>query len=156
MGLDRTSGQHTGVALVGEIIKSDEDEHLLFGWATVVEKGGKPVTDSQHDQISPDEIEAAAYDFVIRARVAGDMHERIGTGYLVESMVFTKEKQEALGIDIDLVGWWVGFHVHDDKVWNLIKEGKRPMFSIGGIAQREEIEGNGQEETDETSQLAGQ
>ena len=122
----------------GQIVKADEDQRLLFGWASVVEKDGALVTDSQGDQISPAELEHAAYDFVIRARIAGDMHEKVGTGHLVESMVFTAEKQEALGIDLALQGWWVGFKIEDDRVWDLIKSGDRPMFSIGGIAQREE------------------
>jgi len=34
-------------------------------------------------------------------------------------------------------GWWVGFLVDDDGVWEAHKRGERPEFSIGGRAKRE-------------------
>jgi hypothetical protein len=53
-------------------------------------------------------------------------------------MVFTAQKQEALGIDLGKVGWFIGMKIYDDKIWRQVKEGKFPAFSIGGLAQREE------------------
>jgi hypothetical protein len=55
-------------------------------------------------------------------------------------MVFTKETQAALGIDLKKTGWWIGFKVDDDTVWDAIKSGKYRAFSIGGMALRETVE----------------
>jgi hypothetical protein len=92
--------------------------------------------------LEPEELESAAYQFVELYREGGEMHERGGCAVLVESMVFTKEKQQALGIpDGTLpVGWWIGFKVTDEDVWSKVKNGTYPMFSIEGTAIREEIE----------------
>lgn len=38
------------------------------------------------------------------------------------------------------VGWWIGFRVTDDDVWEKVKSGEYSMFSIGGTAIREEVE----------------
>jgi len=120
------------------VMKADPDQQLIFGWASVVEQDGKIIVDKQGDMISPEELEKAAYDFTLYDRRHGDMHELVGTGRMVESMVFTKDKQAALGIDLKKVGWWVGFKVDDPRVWAGYKRGERPEFSIGGVGQRVE------------------
>lgn len=116
------------------IIKADPDQHLIFGWASVVEKDGRAIIDKQGDIIPVTELENAAYEFTLNSRDGGDMHSRMRVSKLVESMVFTKEKQAALGIDLKQVGWWVGFKVHDAELWSAHKRGERPEFSIGGAA----------------------
>ena len=63
----------------------------------------------------------------------------LGVGRLIESMVFTKEKQEALGINLGKVGWFVGFQIDDVDVWKKIETGEYVDFSIGGTGQREQI-----------------
>jgi hypothetical protein len=119
--------------------KADPDRQQIFGWASVVEQGGRAIIDKQGDIIPVEELENAAYDFVLYSRQHGEMHERIGTGELIESMVFTVEKQAALGIDLGQVGWWVGFHVADPATWAAHKTGDLPEFSIGGEAEPEEV-----------------
>ena len=118
-----------------EIIEKNEDQQLVFGWASVVEDGGKLVEDSQGDIISESELEKAFYDFVLNARNAGEMHLRKDAGQLVECIVFTKEKQKALGIDLGKIGAWVGFKV-DVETFAKIKDGTYNMFSIGGKGVR--------------------
>lgn len=56
-------------------------------------------------------------------------------------MVFTKEKQIALGIPEGTLpeGWFVGFQVTDTDTWDKIKNGEYIDFSIEGTAMREEI-----------------
>lgn len=117
-----------------DIKKYQPDQQLIFGWASVVEKNGLLIIDKQGDVIPVEELENAAYEFTLNSRNHGDMHRRTGMGKLVESMVFTKEKQEALGIDLKQVGWWVGFKVSDADLWSAHKRGERPEFSIGGAA----------------------
>lgn len=128
-----------GWSIPFKITKADPDQQLIFGWASVVEKEGHLVIDKQGDIILPEDLEKAAYDFVLYARQHGDMHKNIGTGRLVESMVFTKEKQAALGIDLKKVGWFVGFRVDDPEVWQANKRGDLPEFSIGGSGKRIEV-----------------
>lgn len=127
-----------------EIAKT-HDEQLVFGWLSVsVNKAGELIEDSQGDIIEPHELEKAAYDFTLFSRQAGEMHERIGIGKLVESMVFTVEKQQALGIPEGVlpVGWWVGFKIDDTDTWAKVKSGELSAFSIGGKGQREVVNDN--------------
>lgn len=140
-GKTKKAAENIGFTSSVEIAKVDEDEHLVFGWASIIEENAKPVVDDQGDIILPGELEKAAYHYVLNARVAGDVHkENTQVGRLVESMVFTKAKQQALGIDLGKTGWWVGFHIHDDNVWNLVKSGDYGSFSIGGRAVRTPVE----------------
>ncbi len=124
------------------ITKMDEDKRLAFGWANVaVTVDGEQTPDRQGDVIDTDVLEDAAYRFVELYREGGEMHERGNVAVLVESVVFTKEKMWAMGIPEGTVpeGWWVGFRVLDDDVWEKVKTGEYSMFSIGGRAIREEI-----------------
>jgi cation transport regulator ChaB len=124
-----------------EVAKLDEDQRLVFGWASVIEnEDGTPLEDLQGDIIAADELEKAAYRFVLDSRKAGEMHERTeGIGRLVESFVVTPEKADALGL-AKRSGWWVGFKIDDDSTWAEVKKGNFRMFSIGGKAVREKAD----------------
>ena len=94
------------------------------------------MVDRQEDTIAPEELEKAAYEFVLNARVAGEEHVRKGVGRLVESVVLTYEKQQAIQeglrafgvakatIDLGCEGWFGGFYIDDDDVWQMIKSGE--------------------------------
>lgn len=124
------------------ITKFDDERMLAFGFASVsVETDGERVVDSQDDIIEPGELERAAYDYVLRSRDGGVMHEQMGVARLVESFVATPEKLERLGLPADSLpqGWWVGFKVDDPEVWKRVKSGELRSFSIGGRCQRREV-----------------
>lgn len=124
------------------ITKSNDDKMQAFGWASVaIRVDGEQIIDWQNDVVDPEELENAAYEFVHLYREGGEMHERGGVAYLIESVVFTKEKQEAMGIPEGVVpeGWWIGFQVTDPDVWEKVKSGEYSMFSIEGDAIREQI-----------------
>lgn len=36
-------------------------------------------------------------------------------------------------------GWWIGFKVTDEEVWQKVKNDTYPMFSIKGEAERVEV-----------------
>jgi len=119
--------------------KSDNDKMQVFGWASVaVRSDGEVIEDYQDDIIDPDVLEAAAYRFVASFGTGGEMHERGGVSRLIESIVFTKEKADVLGIPKDVlpVGWWVGFQVDDTDVWDMVKDSTYSMFSIEGTGVR--------------------
>lgn len=123
------------------LFKSDDDKRLVFGWASIsMTVDGEQLEDRQQDIIDPDDLESAAYEYVLNFRDAGEEH--IPTlrkkARLVESCVFTEEKQKAIGIPAGIlpVGWWIGFYVDDDMAWEKIKDGTYKMFSIEGKANR--------------------
>ena len=121
------------------ISKASEKENLVFGWANVALKpDGEAPLDWDGDVTPPEVLEKAAYQFVLKFRQSGEMHEGEVKGHLVESMMFTKEKIEALGIPEGVVpeGWWVGFYIPDDEVFKKVVEGKYKMFSVEGTAKR--------------------
>lgn len=126
-----------------KVMKSDDERHLAFGWANVsIRADGGLIEDWQEDIIEPEELENAAYRFVEFYREGGEMHERGGAAVLVESVEFTEEKMQAIGIPAGIlpVGWWIGFKVLDEEVWEKVKDGTYSMFSIEGTAERAEVE----------------
>lgn len=126
------------------IAKIDEEEGLVFGWASiVVAAGGQTVVDSHGDIIDPDELEGAVYPYVLKFGDAGQMHAGDSVGKLVESMVFTVEKWQSLGVDPEKmpIGWWVGYKIDDSDVFAKIKSGEYPAFSIQGRAERVDVDG---------------
>ena len=127
-----------------KIAKSDEEQQLVFGWASVAERAnGEQVVDWQDDIVEISELEKAAYDFVQFYREGSEMHKRGGTNVAeaIESMVFTPEKRAMLGIPEGVVpnGWWLGFKVNDRDVWEKVKNGTYKMFSIEGQATRVQV-----------------
>lgn len=147
VNVDKSSENDTSV-LKGrfKIQKSEDDKRLAFGWASIaIDENGDQLVDWQEDMIDPEELEKAAYNFVRLYRVGGEMHERGDCATLVESVVFTEEKMIAMGIPEGTlpVGWWIGFLVTDDDVWEKVKDGTYTMFSIEGEAERVEVEEDG-------------
>ena len=128
-----------------EIFKTDEDQRLVFGWASVaITVSGETLEDRQHDMIDPEDLEEAAYEYVLNFRDTGEEHlpGYRKKGKLVESCVFTPEKQRAMGIPAGTlpVAWWIGFKIEDDDTWQRVKNGTYRMFSIEGKAEREPVE----------------
>jgi cation transport regulator ChaB len=136
--------------LLVPIAKVDEDKHQVFGWAAVSHEWVKKadaepelsqVVDRQKDLIDVEDLEKMAYRFTKMYRAGGEMHIKKGSAEMIESMVFTIEKQAALGIPAGLVpvGWWIGFEVTDERAWDGVKSGVYKAFSIEGSAKREEV-----------------
>lgn len=122
-----------------DISKMNDDQHLVFGWASVsINADGSIPLDWQGDITSPEVLENAAYQYVLKYRTTGEMHQGEAVGYLIESCMFTKQKMQAMGIPEGILpeGWWVGFYIPDDEVVDKIKSGQYKMFSIQGKARR--------------------
>jgi hypothetical protein len=120
-------------------VKLDEDRHLVWGWASVSELGGTAVIDKQGDVIDARTLEDAAIEYMVSCRQAGVMHQRTGVAKLVTSIVFTRDIQKALGVDLGRTGWFVGFKVEDLEVWKRIKSGELRALSIHGKGCRKEM-----------------
>lgn len=122
-----------------DIAKMNDDQHTVFGWANVsIDKDGSIPLDWEGDVTAPEVLEKAAYQYVLKYRGSGEMHQGEVTGHLIESVMFTKQKMESMGIPEGAVpeGWWVGFFVPDDEVVAKIKSGEYKMFSIQGKAKK--------------------
>jgi hypothetical protein len=121
------------------IAKENSDQHLVFGWANVsVEADGNVPLDWQGDITAPQVLEKAAYKYVLKNKGTGEMHQGEQVGFLVESVMFTKQKMASMGIPEGTVpeGWWIGFYIPDDEVVAKIKNGEYKMFSIQGKAKK--------------------
>ena len=125
-----------------EISKMDEDKQLVFGWLSIAsDVNGNIIKDADDDIIEESELEKAAYNHVLKFRKAGEVHEEI-IGDLVESMVFTKEKRDILGIPEGIIptGWWVGYKLTKMDAFEKVKSGIYSSFSVGGRGRREIVE----------------
>jgi hypothetical protein len=124
------------------IHKAKDDEQLVSGWANVsVNADGSLPLDWQDDIIAPEVLEKAAYNFMLNYRDSGVMHDGGPVGTVVESIVFTKEKQEAIGIPEGTVpqGWFITVKIHDKEIFAKVKNGTYKMFSIQGTCRRVKI-----------------
>ena len=122
----------------GQILKADDEQRMVYGWASVVTEKGEPVVDRQGDVIEPDTLVKAASKFMEHVRVGKEMHKGDQIGAVIHSMPITKEIGESLGIQSDREGWVVAFKVYDDEVWDKVKSGELAAFSIGGRAIKED------------------
>ena len=125
-------------SIEGQILKADEEQRLVYGWASVVTEKGEPVVDRQGDVIEPDTLVKAVNGFMEHIRVGKQMHTGDQIGAVIHSMPITKEIGESLGIQSDREGWIVAFKVYDDNVWAKVKSGELAAFSIGGRAIKED------------------
>lgn len=138
----------------GEISKVDHPKQLLFGWAYIShDKDGTQVIDKSGEFVpDPGTLEDAVYKYVLDCRKGRDFHGLLSKNdgslwlpdsTLVESMYFSKEKQEALGIPpgiLPVSGWWVGFKTGDRALWDRVQRGERCMFSIHGSGMARVLE----------------
>lgn len=122
----------------GQILKADDEQRLVWGWASVVTEDGEPVIDRQGDVIEPETLVKAVNKFMEHVRVGKQMHNGDQIGMVVHSLPITKEIGDSLGIQSNREGWVVAFKVYDDDVWAKVKSGELAAFSIGGRAVKEE------------------
>lgn len=131
--------ENIDVAINFNITKAKEDECLVSGWANVaVNADGSIPLDWQDDIIRPEVLERAAINFMMDYRGSGVMHQGSEQGIVVESIVFTKQKQQILGIPEGCVpeGWFITVKVTNPDVFQAVKDGTYRMFSIQGSAKR--------------------
>ncbi|OQB13225.1 MAG: hypothetical protein BWY15_01854 [Firmicutes bacterium ADurb.Bin193] len=125
-----------------KIRKINEEKQLAFGWANISTRAnGEVIQDWQDDIIDISDLEEAAYNFVLHHRSGGEMHKKSDVAVLVESVVYTADKIEAMGFDpaVTPQGWWIGFKITDADVWEKVKSGEYNMFSIEGEAVRQTV-----------------
>ena len=122
-----------------QILKVDEDQRIVYGWASVVTEKGIPVVDRQGDIIEVDTLVKAANSFMEEVRTTKSMHAGGEIGKFIHSLPVTKELCAALGIQSDREGWIVACKIYDDAIWARVKSGELAAFSVGGRGTREKI-----------------
>jgi radical SAM protein with 4Fe4S-binding SPASM domain len=128
-------------AKVPPVAKLDEDARYAAGWALVSEVDNQPYYDDEGDHMTERDLVASAQQFMERFRVGKRSHEgEADMITYVESVVFTKELQRTLGIDLGIVGWWLGGIIRDQDLWEAVKRGEFRGFSVAGEAVRLVVE----------------
>lgn len=127
---------------VFKIAGTNTEKRLAFGWSVISRDAlGNEVWDLQNDGIDPEDLEALAYKYVRFYRDSGERHVNAGKAVLIESVVTTLDKQRVWGVPSGVmpIGWWTGFYVLDDAVWEKVKSGEYTAFSIEGTAVRQKV-----------------
>ena len=101
------------------------------------------VEDLQGDIITEEEIENAAYDYMIKSRVTGFRHQEELNAVIVESYIVKNDswfRTEGSDKYIPKGSWVIGMKILDDKVWQGVLDGTFNSFSIGGWGTSTPIE----------------
>jgi hypothetical protein len=132
--------------LTGEILKVDEEQGRVYGWAYVFTKNGQQVEDLSGDVVDTPEtrrqLEEAFVGYVKDHRTGDLDHEKFDVSQLIEAVWVDKTKAEMMGFDTDREGMWVGYEFNRDtpeglQAWETAKT--RGAFSIVGRGKRETI-----------------
>lgn len=123
-----------------KITKTNDEQQLIFGWANITKSNGKLVADADDDVIKSENLEKAAYDYVLKSRNAGEMHlVTEGVGQIVETFFCNVEKCQSMGMEYPgFDGWWIGFKLNQE-AYEKVKKGQYRSLSIGGKATRKEV-----------------
>lgn len=116
------------------VLKVDNEQGLVYGWAYVSTEDGKLLVDSQGDSIEPIEMEKMATNFMLNSRSAKVMHKGENVGTFVHSFPLTNDIMKAFDIYSDREGWLVAMKPDNPDVMAAYKAGEYTGFSIGGKA----------------------
>lgn len=141
LAIEAIIGAVMNKSVEGQILKVDEEQRIIYGWASVATDKGVPVVDLQGDIIEMSTLEKACNEFMEFVRVGKTMHVGDQTGVVIHSMPISESIAKAFDIQSDREGWIVGYKVYDDNVWKMVKSGELRAFSIGGRAIKEEYNG---------------
>lgn len=118
--------------------KVDADRYRVYGFASVSTVKGQELVDAHGDVIGAADLEEAAATF---RGAAGLNHQGEAIGEVFESVYVDAEKAKAMGLEgaDGFAGWWIGVQLPPGPVWESVKAGKLPAFSIQGKAIAEPI-----------------
>lgn len=125
-----------GPCIQGEVVKLDKERRVAYGWFSVIEEDGEAIVDAQGDVIKEGVLLDAVHEFAVDSRAGRILHRGHRIADIVESIMLTKDVQDALGIDLGRVGWFGAMKFRDDETWARVKSGELQAFSIGGTGAR--------------------
>lgn len=112
---------------------------IVFGFASICTKGGRPYVDLQGEHIPEAVMLDFAAEFAAGARVAKSMHAGEPVGEVVFLYPLTAEVAKALDITTDTTGLLVGMRPNEATLAKF-RDGTFTGFSIGGTAAYNEQE----------------
>ena len=131
-----------------EFAKVDEEHGLVFGYAIICYKDGKPYYDKQGDHIPEDVMITEALRFMENSRVAGAMHTKDSSGQIIKTgsvplaFTLTRDIAKAMGIDTEHKDFVSGFAIGmkpTQEVLEKYKSGVLTGFSIGGYRIQDQV-----------------
>lgn len=126
--IDRRFGKSIDV----EIVKTDTELGIVFGFAIVSKINGEPYYDTQGDFIPEASMLKATASFMASERIAKDMHQGGPVGQVVFGFPLTTEIAKALDIKTEKTGFIVGMKPASDSLLSKYRNGEYTGFSIGG------------------------
>ena len=125
------------------IVKVDEERRVVLGVVLKASTAENIRQDSQQDVISLDEVEAAAYGFMLKSRTM-DYHHKHAISQnkvaVVESYLAPVDF-ELNGTQVQKGDWVAGVKFFDDALWGEVKAGEIAAFSIKGRGIRKPMGG---------------
>ena len=73
-------------AMSANIVKANEEQRIVYGWASVISKNGEKYFDEHGHAISVEVMEKMANDFMTDVRVAKAMHDGGRIGQILHSL----------------------------------------------------------------------
>ena len=114
------------------IVKTDDELGLVFGFAMICSKDGNAYIDTQDDFIPERAMLKAAVSFMSNTtRTSGDMHAK-ADGKVVFAFPLTADIAKALDIETQTTGLLIAMKPSPE-VLTKFKTGEYTGFSIGGI-----------------------
>jgi len=95
--------------------------------------------DLQGDIYDADTIEESAHNFLKEVRLMGVMHKQFGKNLHVVESYIAPVDFELEGRKIKEGTWILAAKVMDEGIWNAIKKKEITGFSIGALAQYEDV-----------------
>jgi hypothetical protein len=123
-----------------DVYKTDDEERLVWGWASVSTVGGELLEDMDGHKITTGAQRQFLHQIMCGQRAGKFDHEGEVCNEVVEGIVLDHDLQKALGIDLGMEGMLICTHVPDDKNWEDVKKGNW-MYSIAGTVVVEFEEG---------------
>lgn len=132
------------VTITATFAKVNDEERMVYGYASVAKDGDTTLVDRQGDMISEVELVKMAHRFIKGSRHGKVMHAGKPMAEVVESLVLRPEVAKALGFEtFNKTAWVIGMKVHDESTWGRVKKGELKAFSIGGKGKRVEVAKDG-------------
>lgn len=113
------------------IAKSNDEEQIVMGIASVSTVKGELVVDAHDDEITTKALVEFNRSLIAGGREGKLMHEGEACTEVVAGLVLTEDWQKALGIELGFEPYLVEIHVPDAQLWDEVKKGEW-MLSIAG------------------------
>lgn len=133
--------------MIARVAKVDDELGIVFGWAIISKINGEDYWDTQQDHIPEDSMLVASADYMMKSRIAGNMHRYEGdtaesvepVGKVIFAFPLTTEIAKSMNIKSAISGLMIGMKVDRPDILAKFKSGEYTGFSIGGYRLVDEV-----------------